>query len=162
MNPLVVDYNPWLAAALGLAARIFLPGLAWVWVLPDVDANSRGAWHARFRTSALAAFIGLIVSVGVVIVLGETGRYRPAYEWVALLSVTGLGVALGLWRVPARLLGRLRQAMLPVLLFAAAAAGIMLLPRQGEWLVGGWDPGTYVDQGVFVSRNGTFRPGPVI
>jgi hypothetical protein len=160
MNPLVVDYNPWLAAAIGLAARIFLPGLAWAWVLPDAGANGRGAWHARLRAGALAAFIGLIVSVGVVIALGESGRYLPAYEWATLLGITGLGAGLGLWRARTRLLGQLRKAVPSALLFFVAAAGIMLFPGQGEWLVGGWDPGTYVDQGVFVSRNGTFRPGP--
>lgn len=45
-------------------------------------------------------------------------------------------------------------------LFWMASVVIMLLPRQGEWIVGGWDPGTYVDQGVWVSHTGTFGPAP--
>ncbi len=39
-------------------------------------------------------------------------------------------------------------------------AVFMLLPARGEWIVGGWDPGTYVVQGAWVSRTGTFQPAP--
>jgi len=160
MNLLIVDHNPWFAVAVGLAARIFLPGLAWAWLFPESDSGSFGRWRGRFRSGAAALFIGTIIAVGVVTILGEAGLYRSVYEWTVLAAIAGLGVGVGVWRDRARFARQALRAAPSALLFASAAAGIMLLPRQGEWLVGGWDPGTYVDQGVYVSRNGTFRPGP--
>lgn len=35
---------------------------------------------------------------------------------------------------------------------------VLLLPQRGEWVVGGWDPGVYLNQGVLVSQQGSFYP----
>ena len=34
---------------------------------------------------------------------------------------------------------------------------VILIPHPGEWLVGGWDPGVYLNQGAIIARNGSIR-----
>jgi hypothetical protein len=34
---------------------------------------------------------------------------------------------------------------------------LMNLPRRGEWIAGGWDPGVYVNQGVAIAERGGFN-----
>jgi hypothetical protein len=155
---MTVDWNPWFQAAVGLTLRIFLPGMAWVWTLPSGDGPDRGRTFRFLRAGALAAFIGLISMLAMTIALGEFGLYTPVLEWTAIGLIAAVGAGVGAWRDKASL-GRQALAAVPAAgLFAASVVVVMALPRQGEWIVGGWDPGTYVDQGVFVSRHGTFRP----
>jgi hypothetical protein len=96
--------------------------------------------------------------LAVVVGLGEFGLYGSLLEWAVLIAVTVTGVVVGALRDRAALARHAVLAAPIAALFAVAVMVVMALPRQGEWIVGGWDPGTYVDQGVFVSREGTFRP----
>jgi hypothetical protein len=106
----------------------------------------------------MAAYIGLMTCLAVVVALGEACLYSNKFEWIAIGSITAVGVAFGMWRDRLALARNALLAAPVAVLFAVAVMVVMALPRQGEWIVGGWDPGTYVDQGVFVSREGTFRP----
>ncbi|PTN33809.1 hypothetical protein C6366_14065 [Desulfonatronum sp. SC1] len=100
-----------------------------------------------------------IVSVGIfTVILGEFGFFsRPAASltWLALI-LTGLG--LGLTRQPRRHFSLIAQA-LPLTL--AVLVGIVLIlahPNRSEWIVGGWDPGVYMNKAATLERTGTFYP----
>lgn len=158
--PISTAWNPWIQASIGLTLRLFLPGVAWGWLFPAAPAAERGRFFPHLRAGALAAYIGLMVCVTCVVTLGEAGCYDAVCEWLFLGGVTIAGAVTGAWRDRKGFLLNARLCVPVVVLFAAGVMALMALPRQGEWIVGGWDPGTYVDQGVFVSRHGTFRPGP--
>lgn len=156
--PMTVEWNPWFQAAAGLALRVFLPGIAWLWAVPLGDREGRGRFFRFLRAGAVAAFIGLVATLAVVTALGEAGVYRPGLEWLAIGAISAAGLVTGALRDRSLLARHALLAAPAAVLFAAGVALVMALPRQGEWIVGGWDPGTYVDQGVFASRHGTFRP----
>ncbi len=153
---MTVEGNPWLACALGLAARIFLPGLAWGWALafPAWPAAIRGGrW---LEAGARVVFAGLLIALFNAAFLAELGLYTSWFEWASLLALS----APGLWMGRRQIAENARSAAPALALILAGFIAIMLLPRQGEWIVGGWDPGVYLTQGVHVGRTGTFRPPP--
>lgn len=141
--------------------RFLLPGLAWHWVLPRPADAARAPW-LRFVLSAWAvAWLGLAINLTVTLILAESGWFVPAVDWSVLLLLSVLGLFLR-----GRFRGKEPGARSFYSPFASAAlalffAGILLLPGRGEWLLGGWDPGIYMNEGLFVARTGTFHPPPV-
>ena len=140
-----VAHNPWLTCALVLTARVIAVGGAWGWVV-------RGP--GRLQAAATAVLLGVAGNALGAMALAEAGWYTPAAEAAVLAAMVLAGWRLGRARVrPGR--------YVPV---AAATFGVvaamMLVPRRGEWIAGGWDPGIYVDQGVAVAREGDFTPPP--
>ena len=152
-----VELNPWLICATLLALRWGLTGLTWVWLLPVV--RRPGTVVGRTLAAAAAAtLLGFTSTQLWVLLLAEVGGFTPTADWAGIAVLAGGGLGLGL-RKPDRL-ACMRAAWAAVPAVWLLSALIMLAPRQGEWIVGGWDPGTYVVQGGWVSRTGTFRPAP--
>jgi hypothetical protein len=101
---------------------------------------------------------GLMVNLLVVIFLGEAGWYRPGIEWGLLGAVTSAGLAAA-WFRSSPSLRRHAALSLPVsALFAGCVCVALLLPSRGEWVLGGWDPGVYVNEGIALARHGTLHP----
>ena len=153
-----VELNPWLACAVGLTLRLWLPGLAWLPFVDGLWAEGRGRWERMAAAGAAALTLGLAAVTLLRLLAAEAGWAGRAGEWAAWAAITGLGLALSLWRAR----GRLREAAASCAPAAgtvcAAWMAAMLLPRAGEWFLGGWDPGVYVNQGYALSRTGTFHP----
>jgi|GEM_PF-3615793 hypothetical protein len=83
---------------------------------------------------------------------------------LGLLSRTSLGgvlllVAVRAWMMasPPRRRGWLAASVLTGLVVLLVAR----LPERGAWLVGGWDPGVYANEGAYAARTGGFAPEPV-
>ena len=87
-----------------------------------------------------------------------------ALAWIGLFDL-GLRVFVALTTATAGLMLGLTRGYQP-LRGALVAAGLFLalvflmlgLPQRSEWIVGGWDPGTYVAQGVMIAETGRLFP----
>ena len=148
-----------LACSLELAVGTALVGVAWAWPLyPRIRARL-GGWAAHLVSGAVALLCGIVITALVTLVLGELGRYgHPLSGRAALAATTAIGIACGAvvrrTDLKSCLLGTLPGA---ALLFVGCVV-VLLWPSRGEWLLGGWDPGVYVNEGAALSRTGTLHP----
>ncbi|MBN2300904.1 MAG: hypothetical protein JXN60_00175, partial [Lentisphaerae bacterium] len=157
---LTVGSNPWLACSLLFTARVFVPGMAWSWTC-TTDALSDSPWSDYLLAIAKSTILGFLIAVLNAFVLSELGLYSEPIEWISLTLLSAVGAAFGIVRARQRLCSTLRFSLLGILLSIMTISLVMLLPARGEWIVGGWDPGIYVNQGMIVERSGTFEPVPL-
>lgn len=154
----MMDGAPLLAAGIRVWLKLLLLGWAWVWVLPDnLVADPRPARRLLF-SGAWLLLLGVLLTALSTLALGEIGIFSPGGEQAtrALIGLAGIGG--GLWSNAKRTGRILLQAMpLPLLLLPLFVA-VLALPHRGEWIVGGWDPGVYLNQAAALSRSGTFYP----
>ncbi len=141
---------------LWLVLRVMASGFCWAW-LPERGRASGPRMHGLFL-AAFCAVAGTAVSGLTAVALGECGAFSPVFEGAAAATLMGCGLWLGARRFP----GWWRPAffrVLPWLLGAMAGGAVLLaLPDKGEWIVGGWDPGVYMNAGLSLARTGTFHP----
>lgn len=154
-----INENAWLLASIVLTYRFVIAGIAWHWLLPRGELNDSDRTLTIASQCAQLLLLGTLSALLLDWVLFETGAggIRTSLMASTLLILTG--VLIGLirkhpWR-KTLMSGVICSALLPVLI-----AAIMHLPNQGEWVLGGWDPGVYINQGVYVARTGTFHPQP--
>lgn len=123
--------------ALALAAFFYLPGWAWSWTLRPAT---------RIDAAACAVALGVPLVLLPAIVLAECGFLTLAAlaGWAA--TVTVVGWWRGRHRATDAARGLLALWVLLALLFA--------WPQRGEWILGGWDPGVNINQGLLVARTG--------
>ncbi|MDP6811450.1 MAG: hypothetical protein QGH42_09670 [Kiritimatiellia bacterium] len=151
------------AQAVGLGAllitlRIFVPGLSLGWLLMPSAERSAFDWERRVTMAARAALVGVVTSALIVFVLGQAGCYRLPLEvgLLALVCMAGLLPALLRRR---REFVQFVRACVPVMgLCLCGTAAILALPGRSEWMLGGWDPGVYISEGVALERTGSFYP----
>lgn len=157
----LASVNPWIGCSLVLAGLVALPGLAWGWLWWPADGDDGKGLARRALATAIAAWVGLTIALAVALALGEAGLLKPWLHRGAVCAMALAGAIAGWRRARPRLLGLARAAAPGLGILAVVFAVIMLLPRQGEWVLGGWDPGVYVNQGVQAAATGTFRPPPL-
>ncbi|MFH0878548.1 MAG: hypothetical protein V2A34_02435 [Lentisphaerota bacterium] len=157
-----VSVNPWLSCSLLLLVQFFLPGLAWSWLFPTPN-TPLGRMAEWIRVTAQAILLSLIVSLLFSLVCAEIGWFAGPGRWGIILAVALTGLVAGWIRNRKALIRQGLIGLPSALLLLGGFALVMLLPSRGEWIVGGWDPGIYVNQGVAVSHSGsfTFDPDPV-
>jgi len=143
--------TPWVQAALLLVVG-WLPG-ALLLRVPVLKREQRAALDAEERVF-WAAILSLAISLSVVLALAAA----HAYTFWRLVLIDGLlaaSVAIT-WR------GRLRMreatrvsltAVIPLVLFAVGAT--RFLPPS-EYVIGGRDPGVYLNEGIQIAQRGTF------
>lgn len=167
IRPVVASAMPWTwtgqepaawasaAGCIALLARWWLLGWTWSWLLTDPRGATVGLWDRAARL-ALHAVLGLVLSTLLAGSLAAIGAWTPALDWLlaAALAVSGF------------LAARSRGIPLPAPrgpdLMCAAPVAVLLailasVPGRGEWMVGGWDPGIYVQQAVALARAGSWR-----
>lgn len=148
----IIGATPSIAAlwgALKWALSSSIPGAAWAWALRGPE-GSRPSLSGFTRT----LIAGLILNLTAVLTLGANARYTRGAELALLIFVTAVGAALGRRRI----VEDLRGALGAMAMLAAGALLILALPRRGEWILGGWDPGVYMHQGISLERHGSLRP----
>ncbi len=155
-----VAANQWVQCAVLLTVRVFLAGWAWAWTLPSFDRSGRGRILELLWVGASTAFCGLVINILSITALAEMSRFSPWNDAALLAGVCGIGFAFGLAKARKRMFSVVSRSLPIAVLFLVGVVVIMLMPSQGEWITGGWDPGTYVDEAVYVSRTGSFRPLP--
>jgi len=136
-----------------LAALVvgYLPG-ALIFRLPGRSRAFRASLSLEERTF-WAVLLSALWSVMVVLALGAVGRYTFA----RLTTVTVVSAVMLL----AGLRGRLRyreavarvswSAVVPAIL---VAGGIWLYSPPSEYIIGGKDPGTYINEGIQIAQRG--------
>jgi hypothetical protein len=131
-----------LFGAVMLALLVALPGWAWC-----------GAASSWVRRLLMALAVGPVLILLAALVLAEAGLFeRP---WLVGASVL---LALAGW---VRRASRPRWIELPLtaLVLSTLVVILLLLPGRGGWIVGGWDPGLYMNEGLLLARTGDLRPG---
>ncbi|NCC53353.1 MAG: hypothetical protein EOM20_19375, partial [Spartobacteria bacterium] len=146
-------------SAVALIFRFFLPGLAWVWLFGAFSFSGK-SWRRWVVAAWLSMLVSVLFTTLLAIGLGEFGLLRGRIPWWATGCWVGAGLVLGGLKQPTRL-GRSLRAGLPGMLVCALVwLAAQCLPQRGEWVVGGWDPGIYINHGVYVATQGTFHPEP--
>lgn len=157
-----VEQNPWLACSIALTLLVLAPGLAWNGLLPPPSDDA--PWRRRLHTLALTLLIGLCVAVLAALALAEAGclDYRNLAIAVAAISISGLFVRRFI-RPPDddRNSGALVVPAIAAIILFVGSAAIMKLPHRSEWILGGWDPGVYQNQGIHTAHSGTFHDPPI-
>jgi hypothetical protein len=130
----------------------------------------RGSWFARDRRAALEAserifwqvLISVALSLSVVLALASLGRY--SFERLLIVDATVGMTAAALARFRLRLGPAAArpgwEALIPLALLALAV--LRFFPTS-EYIIGGKDPGVYVNEGVQIAQRGALAaPDPVV
>ncbi len=157
---MVLPGAAWLPCAFALTVRFVLTGAAWSWLLPEEPFRHGGRIAKALLHAAASLLLGVPLSLLSSLVLAETGRLSAGMEWAVALCGILAGLTAGGLRAPDRLKFSLSWSLPGAAFVFLGLAVILNLPRCGEWIVGGWDPGIYINQGVAVARTGTFHPSP--
>jgi hypothetical protein len=130
---------------------LWLPG-AWMFRLPGQSRDYRAALPADervFWTLVLSA----VWSVGVVLLLGMFDLYR--FDRLLVVNAVAAGLAILLFRkrlrYDATVGGWPKSACVPA---ATIALGLWLYFPSAEYVIGGKDPGTYINEGVQLAQRG--------
>ena len=142
-----------LVRAFAWAARVGLVGAAWGWILGPGRPTERPSLCEAATRSVIAGFV---LTLAAVLGLAAAGAYAPPADLFAHGALVVVGVLLGRRRWAAELRGA--AAAFAVLFLGAVA--ILLAPDRGEWILGGWDPGIYINEGLRIAREGTLEPAP--
>ena len=152
-----------MAIFLGIVGGVilgYLPG-AVIFRLPVADRARRGALAAEERVF-WCVIVSVAWSLALVLVLAAAGAYR--YERVLVVNV-GLSLA-AVAAARTRLLWRGTQtrATIAVLVpLTLLGLGIWRFFPTAEYMVGGKDPGVYVNEGLAIARTGQlFRRDSVV
>lgn len=149
-----------LGSAVWAALRLAGLGLCWNWLLPAPQGAPWSRASRALLAAATAVLLGTMLSLLVAWALAELSLYHRPEETAALVGLALLGLLLARTVGKVRLLAHIRQGLPGLLGVTLAFAAVLALPERGEWIVGGWDPGIYVGEGLRVEREGTFHPGP--
>jgi hypothetical protein len=139
-----------IAAAARLLVIAWLPG-AVIFRLPVLERDRRAALPAEERLF-WQILIGLSVSLSVTMLLAAMHRYsfgRLLAADIALAAVLALSARLRL-----RLNGA-RPTLSALIVLALAALGSWRFFPPAEYIMGGKDPGTYVNEGILIAQRGT-------
>ena len=157
MTPLLSDILFGIAGGLIVG---YLPG-AVAFRLPILERQKRGALAAEER-AFWHVVISLVWSLSLVLAMAAAGVYR--YEWLLaanlIVSVGLIGLARGglRWRGTAAKITI--AAMVPLVILGV---GVWRFFPASEYVVGGKDPGAYVNEGIAIDRTGQlFRNDDVV
>jgi len=149
-----------LITSLRLALLMIVPGAALhaVRKVHRPAAADAGEPPSLFQESVLVGLFGAVTLLLSALALAAAGLLNLA----ALTILAALISAAALIFVRARLSPMtLKAAGIALIFIGAVSAAVMLIPKPGEWIVGGWDPGVYINQGVSIARNHGFRAPPL-
>jgi hypothetical protein len=139
-----------LRLTLALVVIAYLPGAVGV-RLPGRSRAYRDALPVAERTF-WAVLLSVIWSVLVVLLLGAVGQYSFDRLLIVNGAVSATGIALGAWRRPRTAPNRqLTSLALPLVIIAI---GYWLYFPASEYIIGGKDPGTYVNAGIQIAQRG--------
>jgi hypothetical protein len=144
--------------ALLITLRLAVPGMALGWLLATPSELLDTRWVSRVGLGARTMLVGALVSALVVFALGQAELYRPMVE-ATLLAIICLAGVLPALLYRRREFGRFLKTTAPFVgLVLCGTATILALPERSEWMLGGWDPGVYVSEGIALERTGSFYP----
>jgi hypothetical protein len=138
-------------ALLSLLLVTWLPGAA-VFQLPIARPERRAALPAEERLF-WAFMIGIAVSLTIVLALAAAHRYSFSRLMIADAGIGAAALAAA-WRGPARP-ARARPDVAALVPIAIAVFAAIRFAPPAEYVIGGKDPGVYVNAGVQMAQRGT-------
>jgi hypothetical protein len=140
-----------------LAAMVTLPGWTWTGFL---YSPKRPHHTNHWITTLLAMMISLALILTACLFLGSIGRLHLNVLLPVLAIVACLGFTLDYKRGSSQALQHLGWGMLTCLLLSVLFILLRLIPYHSDWIVGGWDPGVIMNQGICIGQTGTTHPLP--
>jgi len=138
-------------ALLSLLLVTWAPGEA-IFRLPFAQPERRAALPAEERLF-WSLVIGIAVSLSIVLALAAAHRYSFSRLLVADAVITAAAIAAG-WRSPGRPV-RARPGLAALVPIAIAVFAALRFGPPSEYVIGGKDPGVYVNAGVQIAQRGT-------
>lgn len=141
-------------SAFVLCALFYLPGLAWVWLLPA---------RTRIELCGTALVIGLSIILIPAIVLAEIGHFTSTALWLWAAFVIAGGLIAGQMatrKTTRSCVACFQNGFTGFYALILALCVLYSLPNRGEWIAGGWDPGVNINQGLLVANTGSVAQAP--
>ena len=139
-------------AALSILLVTWAPGAA-IFRLPVAEPERRAGLPAEERLF-WSVTIGIAVSLSIVLALAAVHRYSFTRLLIADALVTLAAVGVAAWRTPLRP-PRAAPGLAALVPIALAAAALWRFGPPSEYVIGGKDPGVYVNAGVQIAQRGT-------
>lgn len=138
-----------------LVAALAAVGSCWAWGLPASSIVRQSPLRRVLWWAAVSVLAGLLAALAAGYFTGLAAHFSRPWLGFMLMGVGGAGYFLGPRprRFPRLLAGWSACALVSFLL--------LIWPGRGAWLVGGWDPGLYVNEGAAAARTGTFQLPPI-
>jgi len=116
-------------------------------IVPAVTAMSRAA--------AVGVLGGVFAGAWLALLLGEFGRFRSWPCWALAAGVALLVMRWETRRSPKPLSSS--EALTRLLVVVLAGLTLIATAPAGEWILGGWDPGVYVNTAASLSHDGSLN-----
>ncbi|MCK5528819.1 MAG: hypothetical protein KAI74_03990 [Kiritimatiellae bacterium] len=136
-------------SALLITFKFGIVGMGWGAVLAQKLAGDRSRVERLLISLTLSIVCSTLFTLLLTVLLATFDLYTPPVEWVCLLSFLFSGILFDVVKKKNALLSAVPGMVFLFLAFLS----IMALPKRGEWLVGGWDPGVYLNQGISMANN---------
>jgi len=130
----------------------YLPGLA-IFRLPLLDRRRRAVLDAAER-AFWAVAISMALTLVATLVLAAFGHYTLRHLIGVNLLVTGIAMVAGR-RAMIRLDGAARPDAWVAVPVGLVALALWIFPPPSEYVIGGKDPGVYVNAGVQIAQRGS-------
>ena len=134
-----------------------LIGASWSWSLPLVVREKPG-WAITIMATARALLIGLLVCSLSAMILGLVGKYSVFWGCIVPAAVMAAGFLAGYWKDRKRLRSEILSCLPGMVALFAILVLVLSTRIHSEWIVGGLDPGVYVNEAVTLGKTGTFYP----
>ena len=144
-------------AALRWAGAVSGLGWAWNWTLSHGDEETRGS--DRVVTLANLVAVGLVLLLGSGLVLASFSRFCSPWTHGSWWALVWLGVLAN----PHHARQTWRDLFTATAILTAVTAVGLWWPNRSEWILGGWDPGLYLNEGIRIACEGGWssRPDPL-
>ena len=143
--------------ALLLAFTLVLPG--WTWTVSG-SSPARHDPAALWRTALSALAVSLAILLPLCLILAWLNRFHLGLLLPILGLVACAGALLDYATRRGDALRHLGKGVMVCLLFAIPLGLLGVIPFFSNWIVGGWDPGVIMNQGLFIGRTGEMHPAP--
>lgn len=146
-------------AAILITLYLWTPGWAWCWCIRPQETERKPNWLYRMAIYGAMSFIfGFLWNACTALALGQLGLYTSQRMHILRLACILTGLALARVRASKQIWPRLQAALPSGAGLILASLIILALPNRGQWIIGGWDPGVYLNQAVALHRTGSFYP----
>ncbi len=129
-----------------------------MWLFERYIFRSPNRTSQKIIIAGVAILLSISISTLTTLLLGIAERYTPIWELsiLALISMAGLFIGHRLKHAHASDTFKSGFFMVgPIWLIIFLG---LMIPNRGEWILGGWDSGIYVNEGIALERTGGVQP----
>jgi len=148
--------------SLYLTLRLLIAGAAWAWTFGEYLKNSGNRWANYIVIGTTTLVTGFAINISLALLLGEFGLYQPSIELTVLAIISLIGIIIGTVKNARQLRRHFTTSVPLAIVFLVGTAFILQLTSRGDWLIGGWDPGVYISEGIGLETRGTLHRTDII